>query len=126
MVSQKTTTREKLELLTIITRTLQILSSFVLLIVIVSFTVIKIKAQRSKPAMVSFSNTRKGKGAMTNVINENTRKEIHLGRDGQVTPVSAQKLSTRSSKMKVFAVYNPNSNPNFYLHNRMNWFKNFD
>lgn len=116
----------KLELLTIITKSLQILSSFVLLIVIVSFTIIKIKARRNKPAMVSFSNTRKGKGTMTNVINESTGKEIHLQRGVHVTPTSEQKISAHSPKMKIFVVYNPNSNPNFYLHNRMNWFKNFD
>jgi hypothetical protein len=126
MLSQKITTRDKLELLTIITRTLQILTSFVLLIVIVSFAIIKIKARKNKPAMISISNIRKGKEAMTNLIKENPSKEIHFSRDVQLTSTSSQKISTHLPKMKIFAVYNPNSNPNFYLHNRMNWFKNFD
>lgn len=29
-------------------------------------------------------------------------------------------------KTKIYAVYNPKSNPNFYLHSKLNWYKNFD
>ena len=32
----------------------------------------------------------------------------------------------RSKRMKIYAVYNPDNNPNFYLHNKLNWYKNFD
>ncbi len=36
------------------------------------------------------------------------------------------KNSNRKQKMKIYAVYNPDNNPSFYLHNKLNWYKNFE
>lgn len=117
-----------MELLTIITRTLQILSSFVLIVIVFSFVTIKVKSRRNKKGMFNFSNSREGKITMSegNSTIVNHKSEVLLDNKTLSSNSRDSKNSERSKKMKIYAVYNPNSNPNFYLHNKLNWYKNFD
>lgn len=117
-----------MELLTIITRTLQILSSFVLLVIVFSFIAIKVKSKRSRKRIHNFSKPRKDTLAMFEGISSTINKKPEVFFEHQ-TPSSENKdskSSHRKTKTKVYAVYNPDSNPNFYLHNKLNWYKNFD
>ena len=36
------------------------------------------------------------------------------------------KNSDKSKRMKAYVVYNPESNPHFHLHNKLNWYMHFD
>jgi len=117
-----------LELLTIITRTLQIFSSFVLIVIIFSFVSIKIKSRRNKKGMFNFSNSREGKIIMSerNSTIIDHKSDVHLDNKTLSSNSRDSKRFERSKRMKIYAVYNPDSNPNFYLYNRLNWYKNFD
>ena len=96
--------------------------------IVFSFVTIKVKSRRNKKGMFDFSNSREGKMASSEgnsaIVNpkseglsENKILKL-LNRDS--------KSSERSKRMKIYAVYNPERNPNFYLHNKLNWYKNFD
>jgi len=117
-----------LELLTIITRTLQILSSFILMVIVFSFLTIKVKSRRNKKGMLNFSNAREEKFIMSEGISNiaNQKSEVFLNNKTLSSTGKNSNGSDRSKKMKIYAVYNPDSNPNFYLHNKLNWYKNFD
>lgn len=120
--------REKLELLTIITRTLQIFSSFVLIVIVFSFVTIKMKTRKNKKGMLNFSNQQEGEMSMSELIstNPNNKPEEFFHSKNLTGKSSESKNSTFKKKIKIYAVYNPESHPNFYLHNKLNWYKNFD
>ena len=117
-----------MELLTIITRTLQIFSSFVLIVIFFSFVTIKIKSRVNKNGMLIFSNPNEGKKAMQKEISITAINDSDTILDkGASSSLNAEiKNSDERKKIRIYAVYNPNSNPNFYLHNRLNWFRDFN
>jgi hypothetical protein len=117
-----------LELLTIITRTLQIFSSFVLIVIFFSFVTIKVKTRKNKKGMSNFSNQQEGEMIMSDIISENikNKSDVFLNSNNLDIMSSESKNSVFKKKIKIYTVYNPHSNPNFYLHNKLNWYKNFD
>jgi hypothetical protein len=117
-----------LELLTIITRTLQILSSFVLIVIIFSYVTIKVKSRNNKRGILNFSNPEEGKITMSEGISTKINKISDIFTDDKTALSYSGELknSDKRKKMKIYAVYNPDSNPNFYLHNKLNWYKDFD
>lgn len=117
-----------MELLTIITKTLQIFSSFVLIVIFFSFVTIKIKSRVNKNGMLIFSNPKEGnkamqKGISTTVINDS---DTIIDNNTSSNLNTEAKNSNNRKKIRIYAVYNPNSNPNFYLHNKLNWFRDFN
>ena len=116
-----------MELLTIITRTLQIFSSFVLLVIVFSFVTIKIKSGRNKKSALNFSNSMKGQDTMSEetstFIGHNS--DVFINHKKIICDSKEPKYIQRK-KLKIYAVYNPNSNPNFHLHSKLNWYKNVD
>jgi len=61
---------------------------------------------------------------ISNIANQ--KSEVFLNNKTLSSTGKNSNGSDRSKKMKIYAVYNPDSNPNFYLHNKLNWYKNFD
>lgn len=115
----------KLELLTIIARTLQILSSFILIVTVLSFVTMKLKSKKNKMKDSMFVKLNDGGKSMSHVKN--------LTQSSDPTSQLILRHKTQSNvkdqlvrKTKIYAVYNPNSRPNFYLHSKLNWYKNFD
>jgi hypothetical protein len=51
--------------------------------------------------------------------------EIFL-RNNELNHGEELKNSDKNKRMKAYVVYNPESNPHFYLHNKLNWYKHFD
>jgi hypothetical protein len=78
--------------------------------------------------MFNFSNSREGKmnSSEGNPTNVNHKSEVLLNHKTLSSSGRDSKSSERSKRMKIYAVYNPDCNPNFYLHNKLNWYKNFD
>ena len=78
--------------------------------------------------MLNFSNAREEKFIMSEGISNiaNQKSEVFLNNKTLSSTGKNSNGSDRSKKMKIYAVYNPDSNPNFYLHNKLNWYKNFD
>jgi hypothetical protein len=119
--------RVKLELLTIILKSLQILSSFFLAVVLFSYFVIKVKTKKNRSKDVSFSNSLEGKNLMTYEFPVTANDvSMNIQRNEQKTLKRTRIRSTQNNKFKVYAVYNNDSNPNFYLNNKLYWYKNFD
>lgn len=118
----------KLELLTIISRTLQILSSFILIVIVISFVTIKVKSRKNKNGTTNFSNKGEGKKMMSESIIANTKSRNEIPPDERNSTKQNSELKNLEYKkrVKIYAVYNPNNFPNFYLHNKLNWYKNFD
>jgi len=118
----------KLELLTIISRTLQILSSFILIVIVFSFVTIKVKSRKNKNGTINFSNKGEGAKIMSEPIiaKSKSRNEISHNEGNSTKENSEMKNLEYKKKIKIYAVYNPNNYPNFYLHNKLNWYKNFD
>ena len=69
-----------MELLTIITQTLQVFSSFFLLVIVFSFVTIKMKNRRNKKQELNFSNQQEREIIMSDAIStrSNTKSEIYL------------------------------------------------
>lgn len=118
--------RVKLELLTIISKILQIVSSFILIAAVIAFVSIKIKNKNNK-SIINFSNPLEGVNNMSEQnSNSVENKSTDQKAEGNSSSNTKEKPLGGAKKMKVYAVYNPDENPNFYLHNRLNWYKNFD
>lgn len=56
----------------------------------------------------------------------NHKSEVFLNNRTLASNSKDSNSSERSKKMRIYAVYNKDSNPNFYLHNKLNWYKKFD
>ena len=74
--------------------------------------------------MSNFSNTGEGKKIMTNTITEVAYRRPRFHHELQISEKRTVDSSS-NSKMKIYTVYNPESNPSFYLHNKIAWYKNF-
>ena len=117
-----------MELLTIIIRSLEFFTLSILLISIISFATIKIKSRKKEQRLQYFSNQKEGTITMADRISTKVNHEIEMNSSN--TTITSDKIIARNriqrNRNKIYAVYKPESNPNFYLHNHMNWYKNLD
>ena len=98
------------------------------MVIVFSFVTIKVKSRRNKKGILNFSNAREEKFIMTEGISNIGKQKSEVFLNNKTIPCTAKNSnsSDRSKKIKIYTVYNPDSNPNFYLHNKLNWYKNFD
>lgn len=65
---------------------------------------------------------------MADRISTKVNHEIEMNSSN--TTITSDKIIARNriqrNRNKIYAVYKLESNPNFYLHNHMNWYKNLD
>ena len=116
-----------MELLTIISKTVQLFSSFVLLVIVFSIVTIRIKSGRNKKSKPNFSNPKKENNTMSEGISTSisNKPDVFINHKKLICN-SKEPKSIQRKNLKIYAVYNPDSNPNFYLHNKLNWYKNVD
>lgn len=93
------------------------------MVIVFSFVTIRIKA-RKRRNITNFSNTGEGKKVMADTITETSYRKQRIHREGNISEIKNTENSPKL-KMKIYTVYNPESNPNFYLHNKIAWYKNF-
>ena len=117
-----------MELLTIIIRSIQFLLSFFLIAAVISFVAIKIKTRKRKQRSLNFSIQEEDVITMAERISTKVDHELELNRNNTI--MSNDKLDARIRaqriRNKIYAVYNPERNPKYYLHNHLNWYKNFN
>jgi glutamine cyclotransferase len=98
------------------------------MVIVFSFVTIKVKSKRNKKEVLNISNAKEEKLIMSEGISTivNHKPEVFFNYKTLSVSNKNSNSSNRSKKVNIYAVYNPDSNPNFYLHNKLNWYKNFD
>lgn len=65
---------------------------------------------------------------MADRISAKINHEIEMNSSN--TTIRSDKIDSRNriqrNRNRIYAVYKPESNPNSYLHNHLNWYKNVD
>lgn len=114
-----------MELLTIISKSIQLLSSFILIAALFSFVAIKMKSKKRKINYSQISEP-KGRAQMQNQNLYGKKKISEVVGEQKCLLKNENDNPEQKNKFKIYAVYNAQSKPNFYLQNRLSWYKNFD
>lgn len=98
------------------------------MVIVFSFVTIKVKSRKNKKGMLNFSNFSEDKFIMSernsNIVNQ--KSKALLNNRVFLSDSKNSNDSEGNKKMRIYEVYNPDNNPNFYMHNKLNWYKNFD